>query len=213
MAKQAWDWMSSRPAEVRPRIRLTQRPSATCSPSTGWKPKPSQHWTIALTANRKSANPASAPSSPARAASRNRPQRIALHSRTGQARHRLPRPLPPWLADEYLKAGDLANFEAILKAAQVRQHERPLRAGTSTYQSIGTWFDATRANMEMKPEVKQNVFTRHSRPAECSRLAAAANWRCWKSTDDAGEAARSSDCSNCRRRRGSSATNSPTGIA
>ena len=64
-----------------------------------------------------------------------------------------------WLADEYLKANDLANFERVLKEARVRQNERPLRGGDFDIWQLGQWLDAVRANMEMKPDVKTRVLT------------------------------------------------------
>src|SRR5436190_11819900 len=64
-----------------------------------------------------------------------------------------------WLANEHFLAGDFASFEAVLKQAYVRQLEHPLKPWYFDYSAATTWLDATRANMEMKPEVKQKVYT------------------------------------------------------
>jgi TolA-binding protein len=79
-----------------------------------------------------------------------------------------------WLAGEYLLAGDIANFEAVLKASYARQLERPLRPWGFDYTTVGAWFDAAKANMEMKPDVKQRIYTA-IRDLHVEPIASAAN--------------------------------------
>lgn len=64
-----------------------------------------------------------------------------------------------WLADEYLKAGDVANFVRVLSETRTRQIERPLRPSGFEVHSIAGWLDAIRANVEMKPEIKTQFVT------------------------------------------------------
>jgi hypothetical protein len=64
-----------------------------------------------------------------------------------------------WLADEYLKLGDVANFEAVLKAARTKQSERPLKYADWDLWQVGTWFDTVRANTMLKPEDKVRYLT------------------------------------------------------
>lgn len=64
-----------------------------------------------------------------------------------------------WAADEYLKQGDLNNFERVLREARTRQNERPFRGGDFDLWQIGTWLDGVRANMELKPEFKTRILT------------------------------------------------------
>ncbi|MCE9528057.1 MAG: hypothetical protein K8R36_18610, partial [Planctomycetales bacterium] len=63
-----------------------------------------------------------------------------------------------WLADDYLKAGDFANFDRVLKEARVRQNERPLRPWDMDIWVANQWFDGIRANVEMKEDVKQKFY-------------------------------------------------------
>lgn len=63
-----------------------------------------------------------------------------------------------WLADDYFKAGDFANFERVLKEARVRQNERPLRPWDMDIWVANQWFDAIRANAELKEDVKQKFY-------------------------------------------------------
>ena len=64
-----------------------------------------------------------------------------------------------WLADEYLKTSDLANFEGVLKAARTRQNERPLRTADFDFGQINTWIDNTRASMTIKDADKTRILT------------------------------------------------------
>lgn len=64
-----------------------------------------------------------------------------------------------WLADEYLKAADIANFERVLKETRARQNERPFRSGDFEIFQIGTWLDTVRANMQMAPDLKTRYIT------------------------------------------------------
>jgi len=64
-----------------------------------------------------------------------------------------------WAADEYLKLGDLDNFERVLREARQRQQERPFRGGDFDLWQVGTWLDAARSNMELKPEVRTRILT------------------------------------------------------
>lgn len=62
-----------------------------------------------------------------------------------------------WLADEYLKASDIANFERVLNELRVRQIERPFRAPDVDIFGFGTWLDASRANIQLAPEIKGRI--------------------------------------------------------
>jgi TolA-binding protein len=63
-----------------------------------------------------------------------------------------------WLADEYLRAGDVANFERVLRETRARQLERPLRPAGFEVFGIASWLDAIRVNTEMTPEVKNRCI-------------------------------------------------------
>jgi len=63
-----------------------------------------------------------------------------------------------WMADEYLKAADIGNFERVLKEARVRQNERPFRSGDFDIFQIGQWLDTVRANTMIAPEIKSRVI-------------------------------------------------------
>ena len=63
-----------------------------------------------------------------------------------------------WLADEYLKLADIANFERVLKEAETRQKERPLRTGDFDYSQISAWLDAAKASKELKDDVKSKIY-------------------------------------------------------
>ena len=64
-----------------------------------------------------------------------------------------------WMADEYLKVGDVANFERVLRETRTRQIERPLRPSGFEIHSIAGWLDTVRANVEMKPDIKTRFIT------------------------------------------------------
>jgi TolA-binding protein len=64
-----------------------------------------------------------------------------------------------WLADEYLKLNDIANFERVLKQARTKQNERPLRPADWEIFQIASWLDATRANTMLKDEEKTRIIT------------------------------------------------------
>ena len=51
------------------------------------------------------------------------------------------------------------TLKRVLKDARTKQNERPLRYADWDLWQIGTWFDAIRANMEMKPEDKARYLT------------------------------------------------------
>lgn len=117
-----------------------------------------QHWTMGMTTNRQLAESRECAT---RLVTRieEQPQRMAfmqellkhdtdMHGRYSQ-----------WLASEYFAADDFANFAAILKQARARQLERPLKPWDFDYSQAIQWIDATRANMELKPELKQQIFT------------------------------------------------------
>lgn len=63
-----------------------------------------------------------------------------------------------WVAEEYMKIGDVANFDRVLKEARVRQNERPLRGWDADLFLLGTWLDAIRVSTEMKDDVKQKFY-------------------------------------------------------
>lgn len=87
------------------------------------------------------------------------PQRIAFiqelikHETDMQGRY------AQWLAHEYFQAADFANLEAIMKQSATKQLERPMKPWDVDYWQVMTWFDTVRANMEMKPDVKQKFYT------------------------------------------------------
>ncbi|MDX1947008.1 MAG: tetratricopeptide repeat protein [Pirellulaceae bacterium] len=64
-----------------------------------------------------------------------------------------------WLADEYLKTNDLANFERVLKQCRTRQNERPLRSADFDIWPINGWVDSTRASMTLKDDEKTRILT------------------------------------------------------
>jgi TolA-binding protein len=117
-----------------------------------------QHWTMGMNANRQSTESGEC-ASRLLAKIKEPAQRIAFigeqlkHDTDAHGRY------AQWLANEYFLAGDFANFEAVLKQSFTRQLERPLRGWGVDYWQVGQWLDTTRANMEMKPEVKQRVVT------------------------------------------------------
>lgn len=63
------------------------------------------------------------------------------------------------MADEYFKAGDIANFERVLKEARTRQNERPFRPADFEVFGVGTWLDTVRVDLKMAPELKIKFIT------------------------------------------------------
>ncbi len=64
-----------------------------------------------------------------------------------------------WLADEYFKAADVANFERVLRETRARQIERPLRPAGFEIFGIAAWLDAVRANTMLTPDIKTRFIT------------------------------------------------------
>lgn len=64
-----------------------------------------------------------------------------------------------WLADEYLKAKDLANFEKVLRDSKTRQKERSFRAWGVEDHPMHAWINTWRGDKEAKPADKIRVFT------------------------------------------------------
>ena len=79
-----------------------------------------------------------------------------------------------WMAEEYFKAGDIANFERVLGEIRARQIERPFRPADFEIFGIAAWLDAVRANVQMTPDIKTRFITairdcKFSRPRDCGR--------------------------------------------
>ena len=64
-----------------------------------------------------------------------------------------------WLANEYLQAADVANFERVLKEAFARQLERPIRGAGWDIWSMNAWIDNARASMMLEDEDKARILT------------------------------------------------------
>ena len=62
------------------------------------------------------------------------------------------------LANDALKANDIAAFEKILTANRQTQNERPLRPWNFDSNTASSWVDTWRANRQTKPEDKLRVF-------------------------------------------------------
>lgn len=121
-----------------------------------------QHWTMGMTANRQlpeSRECASRLLARFKDPKIDAPQRIAFIQELLKHDTDMHGGYAQWLANEHFLAGNYAAFEAVLKEAAARQLERPLKAWYFDYSQTLTWLDAARANMEMKPEVKKQIYT------------------------------------------------------
>ena len=78
-----------------------------------------------------------------------------------------------WLADEYLKTGDLDNFEKVLREARRRQDERPLRPWGFSDDVAKSWVDKYRADTEAAEADRIRVYhvVRDVSPSEASAVA------------------------------------------
>ena len=63
-----------------------------------------------------------------------------------------------WKAQDAFAAGDFATFDAALREARKRQDERPFRIWDIDWQTVGTWYDAIRANMMATDDVKLKIL-------------------------------------------------------
>ena len=157
LARNAWNWMQAAQQKF--------GPEPTYAASIGdmllkfkMEAEAVQHWTTYMNANR---NHPESRDCASRLLARitDPPQRIAFIQAMLAPDTDYYGKYSQWLADEYLKLGDAANFEAVLKAARTKQNERPLRYADWDLWQVGTWFDAIRANMMMKPEDKTRFLT------------------------------------------------------
>ncbi len=81
-----------------------------------------------------------------------------------------------WLAGDYLKAGDLANFEKVLRETLARQKQRPFRGWGIEDAPVQAWVDQYRNNKEATEADKRRVFTivrdlQIGRPSGAAQLA------------------------------------------
>ena len=64
-----------------------------------------------------------------------------------------------WMADDYLKAGNLAAFEKTLKDAVAVRNERPITGVVFEETIPQQWVDQSRANKELAAETKVKVYS------------------------------------------------------
>jgi hypothetical protein len=63
-----------------------------------------------------------------------------------------------WQAEEYLQAGDLDNFEKVLRAARERQDQRPLRPWGFHDDTAKSWIDKYRIDDEAAAADRLQVY-------------------------------------------------------
>lgn len=152
MARAVWNWIQ----QAEQKHGNDAQYSSTVGDSllkAGLEAEAVQHWTKYLTFNRQSPD---ARECALRLVGRIKDpaQRMAFIQE--QARHDTDfhGRYAQWMADDYLKAGDIANFERVLKESRTRQMERPFRSADYEIHSISGWLDTIRANKEMKDDIK-----------------------------------------------------------
>jgi TolA-binding protein len=126
----------------------------------GLETEAAAHWTMGMTSNRQSTESRECASRLLARLKDSPPaeripllQELVKHDTDMHGRY------AQWLAHEHFTAGDVGNFERVLRETHKRQQERPLRAWDIDYWQVAQWLDATRANMEMKDDVKRRIIT------------------------------------------------------
>ncbi|HEX5104865.1 MAG TPA: hypothetical protein VFV87_13690, partial [Pirellulaceae bacterium] len=144
IARNSWNWMQQAQQKFGPDPTYATNIGDQLL-KFGLEAEAVQHWTTYMTANR---NHYESRDCASRLLARimEPPQRIAFIQAMLAPDTDFYGRYSQWLADEHLKLGDVANFEAVLKAGRAKQVERPMKYADWDLWQVASWFDAIRGN-------------------------------------------------------------------